>query len=593
MSRQPHPALINHWVTVPTDPEAVRSLASALNWPPAAASILVSRGITGVEEARAWIDPQRRHLLDPMRLPDMARAADRLWDAVANRERITVFGDYDVDGISSTALLCRLLRTLDADVRPFLPHRLDEGYGLSVEAFERCREETRPDLVVTVDCGTGSVAAVEAAQAIGIDVIITDHHESSGPVAPALAVVNPKLGNHEEDKLLAGVGVAFKLGHALLKTAHQRQSEPVAGEGGADPTRQLVAARKLLNQLLGLVALGTVADIVPLTGENRLVVRHGLDELNLNPWPWVSAMRQVAGIKDSIDTYEVGYLIGPRLNAAGRLGDAERSLALLLTDDSDEAARIARVLDEENRKRQDTEKDMVKTILDRRDPVFDPVTTHAVVEYGEGWHPGVAGIVASRLVARYHRPAIVMAVDPTTGIAKGSCRSIPGLNMVALLNTCSAHLTKHGGHQAAAGLELPAANLEAFSSAFSAAVAEVWSDDLSHPSQRIDAWLSLADCNEDLLHALDAMRPFGMGCPTPVFAVHGVEFAGSPREVGQGHLKCTFRQGSAMADGIGFGMFDREPPAPPFDIAFTLKWNHWGGRSKPDLHLADFRPGEA
>lgn len=559
------------------DPGEVRALAAALGWPAAAAAVLVSRGVKDPAAARAWLEPRRGHLADPFRLPGMDAAAGRLADAVIRRERITVFGDYDVDGISATALLGRILDALGAEVRLFLPHRMDEGYGLSVEAFARCRDETAPDLVVTVDCGTGSVEAVRNASALGMDVLVTDHHQPSDAVAPAVAVVNPKLGGHEDDQLLAGVGVAFKLAHATLKRLQDR---------GVD----MAPAREQLGTMLALVALGTIADIVPLTGENRLLVRHGLAELNRDPWPWIPAMREVAGIREGIDTYEVGFLIGPRLNAAGRLGDAEKSLRLLMTGDPAEARRLARELDGENRTRQDMEKAMVADIVAREDPGFDPSTARAIVASGEDWHPGVAGIVASRLVARYHRPAIVLAMDAATGQARGSCRSLPGLNMVDLLAVCREHLKKYGGHHAAAGLEMDLSRIPAFAEAFRQAVGEAWSEAMSDPVHRVDAWVDLKDCADALLDALELLRPFGMGYPTPVFAARGVTFDGEPREVGQGHLKGRLRQAAAVVDAIGFGMFDKPIPDGPLDVLFTLRRNTWRGLSRPDLHLIDWRP---
>ncbi|HMP72424.1 MAG TPA: single-stranded-DNA-specific exonuclease RecJ [Kiritimatiellia bacterium] len=575
MSRLPHPRLARTWKVASSDPAAAGKLAGELGLHPVAAALLSGRGYADPVAARTWLEASLRDVSDPFRLPGMSQAVERLGQAIRNGERITIFGDYDVDGLTSTALLTRVLARLGVVASPVLPLRMEEGYGLSLEALDRCLESTRPDLIVTVDCGTGSVAAVNKARDAGVDVIVTDHHQPGPDVASAVAVVNPRLGSDASQHVLAGVGVAFKLAHALYK------------QGIAEGTIPRAVADSLKEEL-DLVAIGTVADIVPLTGENRILVQAGLKRLQTTSRPGLLALKEAAGIRGEVGTYEVGYLIGPRLNASGRLGNALASLEILLTDDPNRASHLAAGLDAENRERQGIERKLAESIMCRRDVDFDPARDLCVIEAGEGWHSGVIGIVASRLVARYHRPAVVVSFDED-GRGRGSGRSIAGFDLASALQTCSRHLVKCGGHAMAAGLEITRDNFHAFSASFEAWVREELAGRDLHPTQRIDVEARAADCTLALLDDLDRLRPFGPDFPAPVFGLNHVEVFGAPREVGQGHLKFQIRQDGAVLDVIGFGFADRGLPEGRFDIAGTLQRDTYGRVAKPQLNLMDVR----
>lgn len=549
-------------------------LAAELGCPPWLAALLVRRGLTSPDAAHQWLNPKLRNLGDPWLLPDAERAAARILQAIDAGERITVFGDYDVDGLTSTALLHDLLTRAGAQVATFLPLRMEEGYGLSTEALSRCLEETSPRLIITVDCGTTAVASVATAQSAGIDVIITDHHEPGTATAPAYALVNPRLSTDPSLHVLAGVGVAFKLAHAVLKLARQRGVTDAWVK--TDP-----------RSFLDLVALGTVADLVPLTHENRILVHHGLQHLSATNRVGLRALIDVARIMKDIDTYEVGFLLGPRLNASGRLGNARMSLQLLMTDDPDEARQLATALDAANRERQQVEKAIVEE-LKVRVSARDLVGLHAIVEAEADWHPGVVGIVASRLVQQFYRPSIVIGMDDQ-GRAKGSCRSITGLNITETLAACREHLVKFGGHAMAAGLEIEWERLPAFRVAFEQQCRERLAGVTLQPGLAIDGWVNLDALDEKAIRWLDGMRPFGMGNPEPVWAAGGLRASGEPREVGTGHLKLFLAdKAGAERSAIGFGMYHRPVPR-VLDGAFHVRVDTFRGRREIVLHLKDFR----
>ncbi len=564
------------WRTASVDESLARRLASDLGLPGAIGSVLVARGISSQAIADSYLRPRLSTLSDPFLLPAMARAVDRILDAVARHETIAIYGDYDVDGITSTALMCHVLGRMGAKVAPFLPLRLEEGYGLTVDGLERCMESIKPSLIVTVDCGTGSVAAVQYAAKLGVDIVVTDHHAPPAEVAPAYAVVNPKLAGDQSLHMLAGVGVAFKLCHALAKRGRDR--------GDA-------IARDLdLKQYLDLVALGTIADIVPLQGENRTMARHGLAQMNKTQCLGLATLARVAGVEGKIDAYEVGFRLGPRLNAAGRLGDALHALELLTTSDAGRAIELSEALDAANRERQDIEAQMVRQALADATQSYDPVRDMALVIAGENWHPGVIGIVATRVVQRFNRPAICIAIHD--GKARGSGRSIEGVDIVGCLNQCSSLLLKFGGHAMAAGLEINPESIGAFRERFNSIVKEAVGKRDLRPVQKVDAWVAIGDVDERLLKAMDEMRPFGVGNATPVWAARGVHVVGKPRIVGQGHLKLLIASGGHQREAIGFGLGDRAVPDGPLDVAFQAKRDTFMGNQKIVLQLQDFRPSQ-
>jgi single-stranded-DNA-specific exonuclease len=564
------------WITGACDETHAPVLSSATGLPLSLCRLLLARGYDSPEAVDAFLNPRLSALSDPYDLPGMGPAVERLARALASGRPIVVFGDYDVDGITSTALMVRVLSALGGKPVPFLPHRVDDGYGLGIEPLMRCLDEHQPDCVITVDCGTSSVEAVEAAQARGVDVIVTDHHEPGSSLAPAYAVVNPKLNAaNETHHTLAGVGVAFKVCHALLKYLREQ---------GADPGKQ-----PDLRSFMELVAIGTVADMVPLTGENRALVRHGLNELNRTTTPGLKALMDVAGIKGPVDTYHIGFLLGPRLNAAGRLGTALASLELLLNPDEPRVRVLAEELDTANRERQTLEAEMVEQAFAQIDAWYKPSDHFGLVASSKGWHPGVIGIVASRLCARYRRPVAVIAVDEE-GIGKGSCRSIPAFHMVEGLTEAATHLRRFGGHPMAAGLEIHEKHIASFCEAFNEAARNRLRPEDFVPTQQVDAWLSLGDVDDAFMAALDRLGPFGLGNTKPVWAARNVRLLGSPKVVGEKHLKMTFLDGNARLDAIAFGMADREIPAGTMDVAFYLNRNEFRGRVTNQMVVQDIRP---
>jgi single-stranded-DNA-specific exonuclease len=568
------PALERLWRTVAVDEVQVDALVLQRSLPRPLARVLVGRGLSDAETAERHLNPRLSELGDPFLLPAMAPAVERLWQAIRAREPVVVFGDYDVDGITSTALLVQVLRQLGAQVQPFLPQRVEEGYGLSMDALARCLETCQPRLIVTVDCGTSAQASVREAARLGVDVVVTDHHTPGPELAPAVALVNPKLGGPESLHVLAGVGVTFKLCHALLKRGRELSQ---SGVDGLD-----------LRRHLDLVALGTIADIVPLVGENRILARHGLRQLNQTECPGLRHLIEVAGITGVMDAYEVGFRLGPRLNAAGRLGDAQRSLELLLGGTEERLRELAMELDATNRERQSVEATMVEQAIADVDARYDPAAHFALVTAHPDWHPGVVGIVASRLVQRYHRPTVVIGLGVEGG--RGSGRSIEGFDLVGALSECAGHLKKFGGHTMAAGLEMEAGQVAAFAEQFNQVAARRLQGMDLRPVQRVDAWMDLAEADDRLWDGLEQLRPFGVGNTTPIWASARVRLVGRPRVVGKGHLKLVVAGGGVQREAMGWGMGDRALPDGPLDITYQLKRDHYLGQDKLVLTLQDFRP---
>ena len=563
------------WKTARGDDTLAGRLAGELGIPVPLAALLVARGFSDAQSVDHFLNPRLSDVADPFLLPGMDKAVDRIWKAIDAKQQVVVFGDYDVDGITSTALMIQVLGKLGAKAAPFLPHRIDDGYGLAEETLRRCIDELQPQLVITVDCGTGAVDSVKLAERAGVDVIVTDHHESSGSVAPALAVVNPKLGSDEGSKVLAGVGVAFKLCHALLK--HGRQN--------GQKTAEAVDLRLFLD----LVGVGTIADVVPLKAENRILARYGLEQLNKTKSVGLKALIDVAGIKGKLDAYHVGFLIGPRLNAAGRLGDAQAALDLLLTDDPQRARDVAAQLDKSNRERQDVEKQIVAEATQELAASFDPKKHFGLVLARKGWHPGVIGIVASRICQSYRRPTIVIALDETDE-GRGSCRSIEEFNIVERLAECSDLLTRFGGHAMAAGLDVQVGKIDAFREKFNQVAARALEGIDLRPVQKVDAWFDLREADDRLLEGLDRMRPFGLGNPTPVWGSRGVRLVGQPRILKEKHLKMLVASGASQLEAIAFGLGQQAVPAGLIDIAFQLDKNSYMGRESLQLKVQDFRP---
>ncbi len=535
---------------------------------PSISRLLLRKGFTSTEDVRSFLQPRLSSLSDPFLMPQMEEAVARILGGLDRREQIVLFGDYDVDGVTSLALLSEILRAYGGAPELFLPLRMEEGYGLSRESVERCLEQYQPQLLIAVDCGTSSLAEIATLRARGVDVIVLDHHEPKTALPECVAVVNPKTDATSPFHYLCSVGIVFKLCHALLKTRPLENFD--------------------LKEQLDLVALGTVADIVPLSGENRVLVQRGAIELARSTRPGLKRLMEVAGVRAPILPEDIGFRLGPRLNAAGRLSTAEKSLRLLLTRDTKEAAELAELLDKENRERQEVEKQIYAAAQEKIAVEFDSANHAAIVAGARGWHPGVLGIVASRIMRRFHRPTIIIGFDEN-GMGKGSGRSIEGLSLVAALSRCEKWLDKYGGHEMAAGLTLHEKNLAGFVEAFRAAARDLLSDDQLQPRLRIDHELTFSELNFDLLHWHEMLQPFGNGNPQPVFFARATEPVAKPRVVNDKHLIFRLRQRNYRQRAVYFDGASMELPPPPWDIAFRIRAGEYEGEAKLDIHIVALR----
>jgi len=539
------------------------SAAVELQLPRAAAEILYRRGFRDAGSAARFLNPGIEDLHDPFLLRDMDRAVERIRLATARREPIEIHGDYDVDGVTSTVVLKKALELAGADSGWHIPHRLHDGYGMQPVAVEdAARRGIR--LIISVDNGIRAVAAIARANELGVDVIVTDHHLPEAELPPALAVINPNRTDCSyPNPNLCGAGVAFKLAHAIL-----------AGAGW--PTARL---HRVLESFLKLVAIATVADIVPLTGENRVIVKHGLSGLSDVRNPGLRALLNAAGFADRVpDAVEVGFRIAPAINASGRMDSAGQAVRMFLTDDREEADRIARELFALNAERQTAERSIVKEIFDRC--VETPVTDAdaALVLWGEGWHRGVVGIVAARVVERFHRPAIVLGVE--NGVAQGSGRSIEAFHLLEALEGMRELFTKFGGHAHAAGLTLPESSLADFRVRLRGWAAERLTPEDMQPTVEIDAVIEFGEVNDALWSALEQIAPFGMGNRQPLFGTRGVQLAGPPQVWKEKHLKLAARQGgrTLMMKGWGLSELAEElKGVKTVDIAFEIERDWFGG----------------
>ena len=563
------------WQHLPCDDERAAALAAALNLHPTVARLLCMRGLADADEAARFLNPSLDHLHDPFRLAGMADAVTRIEEALARRHRIAIHGDYDVDGITSTVILRRALELLGGDVVHFIPERIRDGYGLQPAAIERLHADGVA-LVISVDCGIRGSDAARRARELGLDLIITDHHEPEGDLPAALAVINPKRHDCSyPDKYLAGVGVALKLVEALCRRAGKERWLPA---------------------FVKVAALGTLADVVPLVGENRVIARLGLGSLSRGPHTvGLRALLECCGLTGkTIDSYQVAFMVAPRVNAAGRMSTPDIATRLLLATDEamgEEARSLAQQLNDENLRRQQEEADLVAQA--RKAIETDPsVGAHNVlVVGGEGWHRGVIGIAASKLVDAYHKPAIVLSIDGD--VAHGSCRSITDFDMLGALERCSDLFIRFGGHRQAAGLTMEAARVGEFRQRINAWADEVLEPDQLRPRLRIDSPLRLKAITPDLVRGLDALGPFGMGNPRPVFHAAPVEIVDGPRSLKERHLKMTFSQDGRRFRAIAWRAAERadflEKHKAGVDLAFSLDRNEYQGETYLELTVADFR----
>lgn len=566
-----------NWVMPRASEEEARVLAVELGLHPIAAKVLVARGLNAPGLASAFLSDKLADLPDPATMKGMPATVERVHRAVRRGEKITLWGDYDVDGVCSTALLSLFLKSLGTTVATYIPHRLEEGYGLNVSAIERIAQDGTK-LLVTLDCGITSHAEIAKANALGLEVVVVDHHTVPETMPPALAVLNPhQPGCTYPTRHLCAAGVTFNLCMGLRKALR---------EEGFFANR----TEPNLREYLDLVALATVADVVPLTGANRILVKHGLKELTAAKRPGVRALKEVAGMTpDSpVTAGQVGFRLGPRINAAGRLDDASVGLRLLCCTEMESARALAKELDAANAERQAIEQDILNQAL-----AMAEARKHArgLVLYGEGWHPGVVGIVASRVVEKYHRPTAVIGVKE--GVGKGSARSIEAFHLYDALKHCADHLSRFGGHKHAAGLTVDATRLPAFTEAFEKFAGDRLTDDDLVARCRVDAIVGANELSEQAVEAIQALAPFGNGNPEPVLGLRNVvaypRVLQNKREGAVGHLKLSLERSPSL-DVIGFSMADKLPLTEgPVDLAFQASVDEFRGVRRVSLKLKDLK----
>ena len=536
------------------------------------ASVLAAREITDPKDAKSFLSPDRSYLNDPFDLPDMDKAVSRIVQAREKSEKVFIYGDYDVDGVCATVLMDKALRTLGLSVEHYIPNRLQEGYGLSERGLNLAAERSS-GLVLTVDTGTNAAKEVEHAHSLGMDVLITDHHEVSSDLPDAVAVVNPKRPDSEYPfRDLAGVGVALKLVSAL--------------------SREFPVLESVVEGSWDIVGLGTIADMVELTGENRTLTIMGLRRIGARERVGIDALLEMASISaGDVNARSVAFGLAPRLNAAGRMGNAELAFELLSTEDRARASIIARDLDEENRHRRRTDSQMLADALDKMKPP-EVGDRSGIVLWSDSWHVGVLGIVASRIVDKFQKPAVLIAMEEDQG--RGSGRSVKGFHLSDVLEELDHLLVAHGGHELAGGFVIERENLEKFADSFDKLAQSALGGREPTKSIDIDAGIDLRSCDLALAAELETLRPFGVGNPEPVFYASGIR-AGGLRIVGTNHLRMTARQDNHSIGCIGFNLGemyeDVRSADTPISLAFSLQQNRWQGVCSPQLRVRDIALG--
>lgn len=569
---------MKEWFFVRSDESLRDEIAQRLDLSPVTASVLLSRGVSSTAEARSFLNPSLDDLIDPGRLPDMDAAVDTICRHARDGSRIVVYGDYDVDGLCSVTMLLQFLRLAGLDPSYYVPERVAEGYGVHADVLRRLRAEG-VGLVITADCGISSVEEARLAREIGLDMVITDHHEPTDELPEAAAVVDPKIADSDYPfKELAGVGVAFKLVWALAERLSRGQK--------TDPH-----FRTFLLDSMALVAMGTIADVVPLLSENRIFAKFGLEALRHTELPGLQALMGQCRVLDRpLLTEDISFKLGPRLNVAGRMASAELAMQLLATDSYGEGERIARELEELNRARQQTQREILEAA---RQKIAEELSDddYVYVLAAENWPAGVIGIVASHIVEDYYRPTVMISLDRDIG--RGSARSIPELNLVEALTAVSEHLQTFGGHAQAAGIHIAPEKVDAFRAALNTYVrTQIGPEDL-RPKMRVDGELLLDSLSTAFVNELERLRPFGHGAPEPVFVAHGVQLAGRPRRVGRSgkHLSCFVSQAGTAFRCIAFGMGEYADKlsggGKTFHIAFTPAIDTYTGRGDVQLRIKD------
>jgi single-stranded-DNA-specific exonuclease len=593
----------HRWTLAPPQPLLAQTLAASLNLSPLLAQCLLNRGLSAGPAIEKFLAPRLKHLADPFLLPEMAKAVDRLLRARERGESLVIFGDYDVDGVTSTTLLLEVFRRLGWQVNAYLPNRMDEGYGLSRDGVENCLKKfsgaaslppsrgygsqagvaNGVKLLLAVDCGSTAVETISWLKECGVEVIVLDHHQVSSPAPQAVALVNPRLlpeignrksgaGNFQE---LCSAGLAFKLAHAVLKRGRE------TGLAGAQDFD--------LKPLLDLVALGTIADLVPLTGENRILVTAGLEKLNTTRRPGIVALKSVAQSPEKLGTHDVGFQLAPRLNAAGRIETAEAALQLLLAETVAAAMPLAQNLDARNRERQKIEKTIVEEVIGVIRLKFDAQRDFVIVEGQLLWHIGVVGIVASRVLQEFYRPTLIIGGE--NGEMRGSGRSIGGFDLAAALRECDDLLLRHGGHAMAAGLSVAPEKIDPLRERLNAIARRTLRPEELQPPLRLDAEIGLAELDLNSLAELEKLKPTGMGNPALQFCARRLAHKKPPQRMGanQQHVKMWVTDGAATHEAVWWNAGKSALPDGKFDLAFAPSLNEFNGRTTVQLKVLEWR----
>jgi len=577
------------WRVPPFDEVAVTRLSAELKVPVLIAQVLAARGYNDGRAATAFLSAKLVDLHAPELLPGVSQAAESIVQAVADKRRITIYGDYDVDGVTSTSILWHCLQLLGATVDYYIPHRLEEGYGLNCDAVRRLHEEDPQRLVITVDCGISSVEEAALARELGLELIVTDHHQMAETLPDASVLVHPRLPDSEYPfGDLCGAGVAFKLAWAICKQM---------GDGEKATPRM----REFLLSAMGLAAIGTVADVVPLTGENRILVRYGLASLTERSSPGMQALMNVCSIENgkALQAEDIGFSIAPRINAAGRLSQARLAVELLTTDDEERAGALAVYLQQLNKDRQKIERKILKQAREMVAENPDWEQAPALVLASPDWNPGVIGIVATRIAEYFERPAVMISLSRPDDVGQASCRTFAGFDLHAALTVCREHLVSYGGHRYAAGLKIEPEQIDDFRTAFCAYVSDNQQITRNDLEIQVDAEVRLADLTWKAVRQIEELGPFGSQNPRPRFAASQVEVVGEPRKVGEGerHLQLRLRHYGTTMKAIAFGAAEWAEPivesGNSISICFQPTINRFRGSESVEVQLIDWQPGTA
>jgi single-stranded-DNA-specific exonuclease len=573
------------WRWIASDNAVIHDIIRTTGVSSVIAQLLSVRGIHQPDIIRSFLEPKLTDLREPMSLPGMVEAADRIYSAIRSNKKIVVYGDYDADGMTATSILVNCLKALSADVTYFLPNRLEDGYGLNCDSIRALHGRGR-EVIITVDCGICSLEEADLCRQLNVELIITDHHQMLDTLPNAGAIVHPSLpGGNYPFPGLCGAGVAYKLAWALCQKV-------------SNSNRVLPPLRAFLLEALSLAAIGTIADVVPLIDENRSIVRHGLGSLKTRPTVGLLKLLDATNLtrKNSLSTEDIGFTLAPRLNAAGRLGQAQLAVELLTTDNSSRAEALAAYLQKLNSDRETLERSMLLAANKQIKEQFDEENDPAFVIAAPTWHPGVIGVVSSRLADKYHRPVIVISLDSLgQKPGSGSARSPAYVNLHQALTACQDMLVSYGGHAAAAGLRVKEQNIGAFRAAFCEYVASQTGGSKVQPEIAIDAQVQFESVDLDTVQKIEQMAPFGAGNPRPILAATRVELAEEPKTMGSGdrHFGARFKQNNATMRGIAFGQADwvqqMKDIAGPIDIAFRPVINEFGGFRRVEMQLVDWR----